>query len=67
MWNNTPIYTAVAVDITPFTDGCMVEGRVTLHDACVDKPTPITPDGNYTCEVRAGVTGWYHPVKHLDT
>lgn len=48
MYNNTPIYTAKGVDITPFNDPCMTEGRVMLHDGCVDKPTP----DNFTCAVR---------------
>lgn len=48
MFNNTPIWTSKAVGVTPFTDACMTEGRVMLHDGCVDKPTPDT----FTCEVR---------------
>ncbi|KAF5840958.1 hypothetical protein DUNSADRAFT_14982 [Dunaliella salina] len=47
MYNNTPIWTARSVGVTPFTDPCMTEGRVMLHDGCVDKPTPDT----FSCEV----------------
>ncbi len=54
LYNNTPIYTAQGVDVTPFTDPCMMDddsraGKIMLHDGCVDKPTP----DNFTCEVRA--------------
>lgn len=38
--NNTPIFTAKAVEVVPFTDGFMNEGMLRLHDACIDKPTP---------------------------
>uniref|UniRef100_A0A383WQB5 FAS1 domain-containing protein n=1 Tax=Tetradesmus obliquus TaxID=3088 RepID=A0A383WQB5_TETOB len=44
--NNTPIYTAQGVEVVPFADGCMTEGRLMLHDSCIDKPTA----DNYTCE-----------------
>lgn len=47
MYNNTPIWSAKSVGVTPFTDPCMTEGRVMLHDGCVDKPTPDT----FSCEV----------------
>ncbi|GFH16772.1 FAS1 domain-containing protein, partial [Haematococcus lacustris] len=45
LYNNTPIFTARAVEITPYSDPCMTEGRIMLHDGCVDKPTP----DNFTC------------------
>lgn len=44
--NNTPIYTAQGVEVVPFADGCMTEGKLMLHDSCIDKPTA----DNYTCE-----------------
>lgn len=40
MYNNTPIFTAMGVPVTPFNDPCMTEGAMMLHDNCVDKPTP---------------------------
>ena len=43
MFNNTPVYTAMGVVFTPFNDPCMTEGRMMLHDNCVDKPTPGEP------------------------
>lgn len=43
--NNTPIYTAKGVEVVPFADGCMTEGKIMLHDSCIDKPT----GDNYTC------------------
>lgn len=52
MFNNTPIFTSQGVDVTPFNDPCMTEGKLMLHDGCVDKPTP----DNYTCEVRLAGT-----------
>lgn len=63
MFNNTPIYTAQGVDVTPFTDGCMTEGRVMLHDGCVDKPTP----DNYTCEVQAHTPHTYMHTQQQNT
>jgi hypothetical protein len=44
--NNTPIYTAQGVEVVPFADGCMTEGKLMLHDSCIDKPTA----DNFTCE-----------------
>jgi hypothetical protein len=44
--NNTPIYTAQGVEVVPFADGCMTEGKLMLHDSCIDKPTT----DNFTCE-----------------
>jgi hypothetical protein len=44
--NNTPIFTAQGVEVVPFADGCMTEGKLMLHDSCIDKPTA----DNYTCE-----------------
>lgn len=38
--NNTPIVTAKAAELVPFTDGAMTEGAIMIHDSCVDKPTP---------------------------
>ncbi|GMH33035.1 hypothetical protein BSKO_00869 [Bryopsis sp. KO-2023] len=38
--NNTAIHTSKGVEVVPFTDGAMTEGRIMLHDSCVDKPTP---------------------------
>lgn len=43
--NNTPIFTAKGVEVVPFADGCMTEGKLMLHDSCIDKPT----GDNYTC------------------
>eukprot|EP00879_Flechtneria_rotunda_P029536 GHRR01031952.1.p2 GENE.GHRR01031952.1~~GHRR01031952.1.p2 ORF type:complete len:278 (-),score=70.08 GHRR01031952.1:108-941(-) len=43
--NNTPVYTAKGVEVVPFTDGCMTEGKLMLHDSCIDKPTA----DNFTC------------------
>ena len=40
MYNNTIIFTAMGVPVTPFNDPCMTEGATMLHDNCVDKPTP---------------------------
>jgi hypothetical protein len=33
------------VEVVPFLDGCMTEGKIMLHDSCIDKPTA----DNYTC------------------
>jgi hypothetical protein len=44
--NNTPIHTAQGVEVVPFADGCMTEGKLMLHDSCIDKPTA----DNFTCE-----------------
>lgn len=38
--NNTGIYTSKGVEVVPFADGAMTEGKIMLHDSCVDKPTP---------------------------
>lgn len=38
--NNIPIYTAKGVEVVPFTKGIMTEGKIMLHDSCVDKHTP---------------------------
>ena len=43
--NNTAIYTAKGVEIVPIVDGCQTEGKIALHDSCVDKPT----GDNFTC------------------
>jgi hypothetical protein len=36
----------MGVEVVPFVDACSTAGKIMLHDACVDKPTPDT----YTCE-----------------
>lgn len=38
--NNTGIVTAKTVELVPFTDPSMGEGKILIHDSCVDKPTP---------------------------
>lgn len=43
--NNTAIYTAKGVEVVPIVDGCQTEGKIALHDSCVDKPT----GDNFTC------------------
>eukprot|EP00775_Hariotina_reticulata_P011317 gene11317-11467_t len=43
--NNTPVFTSKGVEVVPYTDGCMTEGKLMLHDSCIDKPT----GDNYTC------------------
>lgn len=43
--NNTPVFTAKGVEVVPFSDGCTTNGKLMLHDSCIDKPTP----DNYTC------------------
>ncbi|GMH32937.1 hypothetical protein BSKO_00771 [Bryopsis sp. KO-2023] len=37
--NNTGLPTAKVAEVVPFTDGAMTEGKLRLHDSCVDKPT----------------------------
>ena len=43
--NNTSIFTAQGVEVVPFIDSCVGEGKILLHDSCIDKPTP----DQYTC------------------
>ncbi|KAG1674606.1 hypothetical protein FOA52_001855 [Chlamydomonas sp. UWO 241] len=57
LYNNTGIYTAQGVEVTPFTDGCMTEGATRLHDSCIDKPTP----DNFTCFEQKEFAKCYFP------
>jgi hypothetical protein len=43
--NNTAIYTAKGVEVVPIVDGCQTEGKIALHNSCIDKPTA----DNFTC------------------
>ena len=45
LFNNTIVFTAMGVPVTPFNDPCMTEGAMMIHDNCVDKTTP----DNFTC------------------
>lgn len=38
--NNTAVVTSKASEVVPFVDGSMGEGKILLHDSCIDKPTP---------------------------
>lgn len=38
--NNTAVMTAKAIEVTPIRDPLTIEGRLMLHDSCIDKPTP---------------------------
>jgi hypothetical protein len=54
--NNTPVFTAKGVEVVPYTDGCMTEGKLMLHDSCIDKPT----GDNYTCTGESAVCHSLH-------
>ncbi len=58
LYNNTPIFTAMGVTVTPFNDPCMLEGSIALHDSCVDKPTP----DSFTCEEQKFFNKCYFPL-----
>jgi len=47
----------MAVELTPFNDPCMTEGKMMLHDNCIDKPTP----DQYTCEDQVKFDKCYFP------
>lgn len=55
--NNTGIVTAKTVEVVPFTDAAMGEGKILIHDSCVDKPTP---DG-LSCSEQAEFGKCYDP------
>lgn len=55
--NNTAIVTAKTTEVVPFTDGAMTEGKIMIHDSCVDKPT----SGGISCMEQAGFGKCYDP------
>eukprot|EP00798_Chlamydomonas_sp_ICE-L_P030316 gene30314-35309_t len=57
LYNNTHIFTAMGVTVTPFNDACMLEGSIALHDSCVDKPTP----DSFTCGEQKTFNKCYFP------
>lgn len=55
--NNTAIVTSKVVELVTFTDAAMGEGKILIHDSCVDKPTP----GGLTCQAQADFGKCFDP------